>query len=197
MIYFITYWTANLILRVLLRFKVFGQSNIPKQGAFLFVSNHVSNLDPVIMGSVCTRKASFFAKEELFYNKVLGWWLRGCRAFPVRRGKGDRAALKQAIHLLRNGRPLIFFPQGTRVRPGEQESVFPGAGFLVAKTGVPVIPVYIAGSEKALPPGEKKVKRVPVEVHIGPLIFFEEGRSYEEISQGIMDAIYSLVPNKT
>ena len=194
MIYFITYWTANLFLRVALKFKVFGQRNIPRQGAFLFASNHVSNLDPVIMGSVCTRKTAFFAKEELFQKKILGWWLKGCWAFPVRRGKGDRAALKQAIDLLKNGRPLVFFPQGTRVRTGEQENVFPGAGFLVAKTGVPVVPVYIHGSDKAMAPGTKKIRRAEVNVHIGEPVSFPEGRSYEEISQGIMDAIYKLSP---
>ncbi len=185
---------ANLFLRLTLRFRVFGQENIPKRGAFIFAGNHVSNLDPVIMGSVCTRKASFFAKEELFQNKILGWWLKGCWAFPVRRGKGDRAALKQALHLLRSGRPLIFFPQGTRVRPGEEDHVFPGAGFLVSKTKVPVVPVYISGSDQALLPGTKKIRRFPVNVYIGEPIFFEEGPAYEYTSQAIMDAIYELAP---
>ncbi len=192
MIYWLTYTLANVFLAVALRLKVIGKKHIPRHGAFILATNHISNLDPVIIGAICPRRTGFFAKEELFRSRFLGWWLRGCDAFPVHRGKADRAALREAVSRLRSGRPLVFFPQGTRVRERGEGEVFPGVGFLVAKSGVPVVPAFIKGSDDAMPPGTKRIRRVPVEVRIGQPVAFSQEQSYNEISEGVMDAIYSL-----
>lgn len=196
----LVYWTGFYICRFLsfflFPFKVKGLENLPRGEGFVLASNHVSNIDPIVLGIVPRRRMYFFAKQELFKNPVIAWVLHRWNALPVDRGRADIWALKTSIGCLKKGFPLVFFPQGTRQRSGEKGKVFSGIGFLVNKAQVPVVPLFLEGSERVLPPGSKWFHRSLITVHIGKPIRFSTESTHEEIAQTVMAQISALNPNQ-
>lgn len=180
---------------VFFRIKVYGRENIPRRGGFIIASNHVSMLDPPAVGSSCQRKLNYMARHDLFRNFFFGRLLKGVNVFPVKRNSPDLSALKEAIKRIRRGEGLLLFPEGTRQVDNAVAEPQPGIGFLVAKTGAPVIPAYISGSQNALPKGCKFVKFVPIKVFFGKEISIEKGMSYEGIASRIMQEIRSISKN--
>lgn len=193
MIYWLT-WVIVSALRVFFfPLKVYGQKNIPKKGTFIFASNHRSHLDPVLIPICCTRRISFLAKDSLFKNIFLGWYLKQLEAFPIRREASDVGAIKEVMRRLKSNFPVLMFPEGTRVREGEKSEVQAGVGFIAAKSGLPVVPVYIRGTDKVFPPGSRKVNRCPVSVRFGePIKFTKSNLPYLKIAREIMDKIDDL-----
>lgn len=192
MIYWIGYFFFHIFRFIWFPCRIRGKANIPLKGACIFASNHNSNLDPFLIGIVPKREVYFFAKKELFKHPVIGWLMRQWHAFPADRSRADIGALKTAIRYLRNGHPLVFFPEGTRGGIQTNGKAFPGVGFLASKAQVPVVPVYIDGSEKCMPPGSKFPKRHWITVTFGSPIFFPESASYEDISSAVMRRIGEL-----
>lgn len=146
----LVYRLAQISIRLagwLLGWKVIGRENVPA-GPALIASNHLSNYDPPMLGSVLSMRVFYFAKIELFRNAAIGWFLRGVHAFPVNRGKADRHAWKQSQDILKRGDQLIFFPEGTRSKDGEVKSGQPGMARLAFATGAPVVPAAICGSNR-------------------------------------------------
>ncbi len=194
------YWIAYHLLQFLSFFfyplRVVGKENIPRNTHFIFASNHLSNLDPILLGLCVPFRISYMAKDSLFKNKVFGWVLYNVScAFPLKREKADIGALKEAIRRLKHHSPVVVFPQGTRkLDPREQtaENVHEGVGFLVAKSGVPVLPAKIAGSEKVMPPGCKFPKRHLITIIIGKPLYFTGKEPYDQISRDVMRAILAL-----
>lgn len=166
--------------------------NIPLKGGFILASNHISNLDPPILGISTRRRLHFMAKIELFKHPLVGWWLRQLWAFPVKRGQGDMGALKETLRILKRGNPVLIFPEGTRRQAGEELRAQPGAGFIAIKAKVPVVPVFIQGSDRAMPPGSKFFKRSLVTVTIGKPFNLPEGLTNEQASIYILSQIRSL-----
>lgn len=148
--------------------RVWGLDYIPKTGGALLVSNHQSNLDPIMLAVRVRRPVSFFAKVELFEAPVLGRLIRNLNAFPVRRGEGDIGAVKEAIRRLKEGRVLTVFPEGTRTRTGEIGPIQSGIAMIIRRAGVPVVPAIVEGSYEAWPPGQKFPSLHPVRVLYGP-----------------------------
>lgn len=158
-------------------------------------SNHLSHLDPVVLGVACPRKLNFMARHDLFLNRFFGGLISRLGAFPVRRNTADRSALKEAIERLNRGGGLLLFPEGTRqsAGTGDKDSVpQAGIGFLAAKVDVPVIPAYIKGTQAALPKGARRIKPGRVSVSFGEKINFERRLPYHEIAQVIMANITQL-----
>ena len=116
MIYTLVKNLFKILFTIFLRLKVEGTENIPKDGPLVIASNHLSLLDPPVLGTAATRKGHFMAKEELFVP-VLGTIYKILGAFPVRRGGADRAAIKHGIDILESGQVLAIFPEGTAARP--------------------------------------------------------------------------------
>lgn len=125
-----------------------GTKNIPDDGGVLICSNHMSNFDPPLIGTSVARDLSFVSKEELFEVPLLGRLLRRVHAFPIKRGAGDRGAIRVAVRLIREGHALLIFPEGTRNRSGHLQKGLSGAGFFALKTDVTVIPCAIIGTYK-------------------------------------------------
>jgi len=185
-----------------LGFTVVGRENIPEKGAFILASNHVSYLDPPILGTSMYRSLNYMARANLFKRQCFGWIMRHIHAFPVGRNTNDFWAIKESLRLLYSGRPLVIFPEGTRAKDKTLRQGKPGVGFIVAKTRVPVIPAYVGGSFEALSRGVKTLKRHPVSVHIGKPIFFDldnldrkDKARYQKISDEIMKRIAELKSN--
>ena len=136
--------------RLLHRCRVEGLENVPAEGGALLVANHASWLDPPILGCALKRPVYFMAKAELFKMPFFSWALPRLNAFPVRRGENDRLAIQKAIELLKAGKVIGIFPEGTRTRTGELLPPRRGAGFIALKANVPVIPVGIVGTYRAV-----------------------------------------------
>ena len=171
----VLYWVLRGLIRVVGRFylrtRIVGVERLKVEGAFIIAPVHRSNLDGPLVNSRCPQKVRSLAKIEMFKGRVGTWISAMIGSFPVHRGAGDRRTLQAAIGLLRQGEPLLVFPEGTRHSGREVGEIFGGAAFLAARTGVPILPVGIAGTEEAMPPKAKFLRRVPVSIVIGePLL---------------------------
>jgi 1-acyl-sn-glycerol-3-phosphate acyltransferase len=196
MIYWITFVITRIVSFFLFPVKCYGLKNVPSKGNCILAVNHVSNLDPEVIGIIICRKVNFLAKDSLFKNKFLGAFLRQLNVFPIKRETHDIGALRECLKRLKNGMPLVMFPEGARA--GSQSafrregSAYAGIGFLAAKSQAPVIPIKISGSEKVLPPGSKWPQRNRVTVVLGTPLKFSSQEDYAVIAQKILDGIKSL-----
>ncbi len=141
------------IFHTLLPIKVSGREHIP-EGAVLVCGNHSSYADPFMLAYAFRNRIQvhFMAKIELRRIPVLGWYLQKMGTFFVNRGASDSSAIKQAIRYLRSGEKVMMFPEGTRVRPEEKAAGKTGAAMLAVRTGVPILPVYIASRKRLFSP---------------------------------------------
>lgn len=192
MIYWTIYAVVKTIFFVFFQPKVLGRENLPAFGGFIFAGNHVSNLDPFILGITLTRQTRFLAKDSLFKTKFRNWLFRSMGAFPIKRNASDYGALRTALRIIKSGFPLVLFPEGTRGVSGKEKKSQPGIGFIAAQSGCPVVPVFLEGTDKALPPGKKWFRFHKVRVHIGKPLFFSKGEDYNVISDKIMNQISFL-----
>ncbi len=170
MMYFIVRNFLKLFFIMLMGFRVYGKEKVPKKGAFILASNHVSHLDPPALASASPRPLYFMARHTLFNNRAFGWLIGSCNSFPVRRGEGDMGAMKKAVRLLKNGKPLLIFPEGTRSGTPEMSEAQPGIGYLSMLSGAPILPAYVKGTETALPKGARSIKPNRVSVYFGNMI---------------------------
>jgi 1-acyl-sn-glycerol-3-phosphate acyltransferase len=138
------------IARLGFRYRVIGAEKIPRTGGLLVVANHISNLDPPLLGVAVPRPISYMAKKELFAMPILKQLLPHLNAFPVDRQAGGTAALRASLRMLKEGRCVGIFPEGGRNVTGTNEEKG-GAAFLAAASGVPVIPAAIVGTRKVRP----------------------------------------------
>ncbi len=152
---------------VLFDLKVYGVDNVPVTGGALLLSNHLSFLDPAVIGVQLRRPASYLAKSELFDVPVFGRVIPRLNAFPVRQGAGDVGAVRETIKRLKEGHVLTVFPEGARSLSGELQPLAGGFTLIVRKVDVPVIPVGIDGSFQAWPRGKSLFKPSPVRVKFG------------------------------
>jgi len=184
------------LFRRMFRLKVSGEENIPATGAYIVAPNHRSYIDPLVLNAVFPEPLFFLAKEELF-RPPLGWFTRHMRAVPVRRGSGDVAALELSLEVLRGGCPVCVFPEGTRAQPGKFLRPKAGIGLLAVKSGVPVLPVYLGGTDRILP-RDALLPRLggSVEVFIGKpkrFVNYEDSlRGYRRVALEIMEEIVAL-----
>jgi 1-acyl-sn-glycerol-3-phosphate acyltransferase len=133
----------------------------------LIVANHQSFLDPPFIGLPLARPVAFLAKSELFESKLFGGAIRRLNAFPVRQGAGDIGAMRESVRLLKAGWALTIFPEGSRTFDGGLQPAQKGAGLLVKKADVPVVPAVIDGTFDAWPRGAKVPRPSPVRVLFG------------------------------
>lgn len=198
MIYRITWLLFRVVFRLLLRWRIVGAQNVPRTGPVILASNHISNLDPPVVGVGIWRPCAYMAKEELFSNRFFGWFISKLNAFPVKRGSADRASLKRALETLEQGWPLVMFPEGTRSETGELQEAEMGVGMIAYRSGAPVVPAFIDGTNRVMPKGGG-LKLAPITIRYGqPLRFAvpegtRAGRAeYEAAARQIMEAIRDL-----
>jgi 1-acyl-sn-glycerol-3-phosphate acyltransferase len=190
---------AVTLMRLFFRLEARGREHVPREGALLLVSNHVSVLDPPLVGGAAPRKLYFLAKEELFRIPIFGRLIHAVNARPVRRDGSDSRALKSTLRLLGEGKAILIFPEGTRGRGnGRLGEGKPGAGMLAVMSGAAVVPVYVSGTDRALPRGATLPRPAKVRVRFGPPLHFKAGRDdrrkeqYREASAEMMRAIAQL-----
>lgn len=156
------------VYKLLFRYEAYGIHNVPATGGAILAANHESYLDPPLVGVPLKRPVAFMAKSELFENKYFGFLIRNLHAFPIRQGKGDRAALVETVKRLQEGHLLNMYPEGSRSPDGNLAPLQMGIGLLIRKAEVPVIPVAIVGSHEAWPKGRKIFRPGHLRVIFGP-----------------------------
>ncbi len=153
-----------------------GAHNLNLGGPVIIAPSHRSALDAPIIAGVGHRRMRALGKQSLFVNPVAAWVVAALGAIPLRRGEADRDAMKSARDILDSGEAMIVFPEGTRQSGPRVAEVFDGTAYLASKTGAPIVPVGIAGTETALPPGAKFIHRSRVAVVVGEPIRVPQGR---------------------
>ena len=179
-------------------FRIKGLENIPKDKPFILACNHLSFFDPPAIGCKIPRNLHYFARDSLFFWP-LGILIGKLNSIPVNRGQLDLGTLRKVLTVLKNGHPILVFPEGTRSNDGKLQTPQKGLGLLVSKSSAGVIPARIYGSDKAF--GKKHLfprlgRRIYL--NIGPEISFSDSvdikskKKYLEISTIVMNAIETL-----
>ena len=197
------YHAATTLMKILLiaftRWQVEGKENVPRSGPLIVVSNHLNNIDPPLLGASIPRTINFMAKQELFEPHWVRAIVQGYGAFPVRRGQLDRKSLHQALEKLRDGKVVGMFPEGSRSFSKKLQSPQPGTALLADRSGAPILPVGISGSDQMR--GLRSIFNRPrITVTIGPpfVLSSDEGsRTRLRLTQHsnlIMENIARLIP---
>ncbi len=150
--------------------RVVGKEHVPTSGPVILAPVHRSFADFSFAAFCTERKLFFMTKDEMWKNKWLGKLLLSVGAFPVHRESADRAALQRAEEVLRKDGVLVLFPEGTRREGRVVENLMEGAAFLSARTGAPIVPIGIGGTDIALPKGSHRPKPLRIDVVVGPAI---------------------------
>jgi 1-acyl-sn-glycerol-3-phosphate acyltransferase len=158
------------VMWLLFRPKVVGRSNVPTSGPVILAPVHRSFADFGFTAFCTKRKLFFMTKDSMWERKWLGRLLLYVGAFPVHRESADREALQRAEEVLKRGEVLVLFPEGTRRAGLVIEDLMEGAAFLSARTGAPIVPIGIGGSDLAMPKGKLLPKPLTIQVVIGPAI---------------------------
>ena len=177
----VSYLLVFPLFRFLFRGQTVGISNVPKTGGVVVVSNHGSHLDPPILGHALGRPVAFMAKTELFRVPVLSFIISACGAYPVKRGSGDREALRTASNRLIEGFATGVFLDGSRQENGRVNNPKAGAALLAARTGCPILPVAIVNSHRAFPKGSFLPRFVSIHLKVGELIQPPSTRKREDL----------------
>ena len=187
-------YIAIIIFAVIARVRLNGIENVPTEGPFIIAANHLAWTDIPLVPYNLTRKVVYMAKEE-YFNSRIAWLVRFLGAFPVKRGEADRQALRAAEEQLKKGNILVIFPEGTRSRTRTMAKAHPGMGMIALRTGVPVVPVAITGSEYVF-----KRFRPLVTISYGePMILTPKGKKItrediDDATEQVMRKIASMQP---
>ena len=197
------YRIVSLLIRVLMRawfgrqLVIDGIERVPREGPLLVVSNHLSNIDPLLFGGYGPGALFCMSKRELFTNRFVAWVLGGCNCFPVDRGSADRWALRTALDILSARGRLLIFLEGTRAAVPGMKQAEAGIGFLARRSGARVLPVAVWGTEQALPRGRKLPRRIPIRMEFGSPFEVElpQGRTDDRaVADHIAHRIAALLP---
>jgi 1-acyl-sn-glycerol-3-phosphate acyltransferase len=176
--YALTRFVLSRVFHRLYGYEVLGTSNVPKQGGCLIVCNHQSYLDPPVVGSsIPHRQVHFMAKRELFAERILGPTIRALGSFPVSRGHADSSAFRAAMELLREGRVVGIFPEGTRSTGSSMQEWHAGVSFLASKAGVPIVPAAVRNTRRLFEERKVRSRKEPIQVLYGAPIDVPQGLS--------------------
>jgi len=206
MTYRILRFLAKIFFYIFFFFKTSGSKHIPDNGGCIIASNHVSFLDPIALSIAIPRHVYFMAKDDLFQTSWFKKLLICLHTFPVKRGKsGDVKAIRLALNKLQEGKALIIFPEGSRSKTGKLKEAESGVGLLAAKSGVPVIPALVWGTEKGMPVGAKNIYLFqPISVHFGKPLYYKDlqknssdKNNFKLFATEILKAIGKIAATKT
>jgi 1-acyl-sn-glycerol-3-phosphate acyltransferase len=153
--------------RLWTRLGIEGRHHVPKRGAFVLAPVHRSIIDTPISSCLTRRRLRFMGKDTLWRKPAPAWLLSALGGFPVVRGTADREALTRCIAVLEAGEPLVLFPEGERKSGSTVQPLFDGAAYVALRTGVPIVPVGIGGSERVMPKGSRFIYPRKVNVVVG------------------------------
>ena len=198
---------VRVIARIYFRWRIHNAEGIPSTGPVIIASNHVSFLDPPLIGSAVERTVHFLARKSLFKIPLVGRCIRLLNSVPVDRDGGGGAGLKAILDRLDAGCAVVLFPEGTRSPDGRPARARAGVGLTVVKSGALVVPVRIVGAFEACGRGHRVPRPHPIDIVFGATLDFAVLRAeaencdkarlkviYQEVADAIMNAIASLEP---
>lgn len=145
-------WVSYVLSRLFYRIRCDGSDKLPEDGPVIICANHKSYWDPIFVAAVFKRPVFFMAKKELFRVPFLKQLVTALHAFPVNRHNPDRTAINRSLEILRNGRVLGLFPEGTRYRKEDGlGKPYNGVALIAFHSNAPVLPVAIFGSSRIMP----------------------------------------------
>ena len=189
----LTHWTARIAGA---KIKLVGFDKIDPAGTYIFMSNHVSNLDPPVLVPLIPRRTSVLAKKELWRIPILGKALDLAEIVPVERRNRDaaRQSIKRAGEVMRHGINMTIYPEGTRSPDGRLLPFKKGPFHLAAETGFPIVPITILGTEEMLPKGRNIVKSGTATLVFHPPVDPKQFSAREELMEAVRQAINSALP---
>lgn len=198
-----SYWLGHRFFREIARglfdYRVVGAEKLQFAGPAIIASNHVSFLDPPLVGTAFDEVVYSFARKTLFDNPLAGMILRSWQVLAVDRDKPDAAALKTTIRLLRDGKKVLMFPEGTRSHDGKPQAAEAGIGLFIAKGKAPVVPVRLFGAYEAYPRGARTLRPAKITLVVGDLwqpdlkSYAETGKElYQVLADEVMQRISAL-----
>lgn len=191
-----TRWSILAFAKPYLRISYHGWRNLPETGPVIVACNHASHLDPPLMGACFPRQLAFLGKSELF-KAPLGPVIRRLGAFPIKRGAGDRAAMRLVIQLLDEGWPVLMFPEGTRTQDGNLQEPQMGISMIVMqRPEVPILPVRLDGTFQALGPGRKFPSPAKVRVTVGKPFTIKELEGLPTVKKQLYRAVADRIMDK-
>ncbi len=192
-----TYWFIRAVVwsasKIVCKTRSFGREHIPESGPVIVAANHLSYLDPPIIGAEIWRECVYISRHDLWNNKLVGAILTRINCIPVHRDRPDRVVIKRTIEKMEEGKVLLMFPEGGRSEDGDLRRGEMGLGLFAKRTGAPIIPAAIIGPEMMLPVGQKKLKKGRVRVYFGEPLTFDESATREEIVLRTMREIAALL----
>ena len=188
-------WLAIPFFGGLYRCRVRGAENLPQTGPVMVIMTHKAFWDPVIAGMIFDRPLRFMAKKELFVNSTAAKFITSLGAFPIDRGAGDRAALTAALEMLERGEILLMFPEGHRQRYHGVGDFLPGVGMIALRSGAPVVPLALDGTQDMLRDG--KLGLPTLRGLVGPPVDLSDittrnSKAYQEAARRMHDAMVEL-----
>lgn len=159
--------------------KTKDKKHLDKKGPLILAANHVSYLDPIVLGIAIKRQIHFIAKKEVFEVPILGLIVKSLGAIPVDRDRANLASIKKSLNILKNGSILGIFPEGTRSLDGKLLKLNAGLIKIALMSNVPIIPVGINGTFDIYPPGAKIpsfLKRKHIYINVGESIYLDNTR---------------------
>lgn len=178
---------CEFFLKLVFRVERVGIENIPLEGSCLVCANHISNYDPVLIGTIKVRDFNFLAKEELVKIPVIGHIIKRLNVIPIKRGAGDLGAMKKSIEALKDNKALVMFPEGTRSKDGKLKEGKDGVSLIIKKAQCTVVPCAIIGKYRMF----RKIKVVygtPVDMSA-----YKDEKDNKVITKVIMSEIKSLM----
>jgi 1-acyl-sn-glycerol-3-phosphate acyltransferase len=202
--YSLCYTLSRIIARLFFSLRVVHPERMIEEGPLIVASNHQSFVDPPLVGICSKRDLYYLARKTLLNIPLLGKLLPHINVIPVDRDGNDMSALKTIIRLIRSGKGVVLFPEGTRTPDGSLQRGKQGIGLIIAKSKAPVQPVRVFGAFEAFPKGSGKISAIPLTVVIGEPIRFtpeeldpascggDERALYQKLSDQVMAAIAGL-----
>jgi 1-acyl-sn-glycerol-3-phosphate acyltransferase len=182
------------ISQVLFRYGFSGKQNVPLTGPVLLVSNHQSNLDPVLVGLACPRQLKYLARQGLFFFPF-SLWIRALGAVPIDRERGALAGIRATLELLKQNNAVLVFPEGSRTLDGRLHEMLPGFCLLARRSRATIVPLAVEGAFAALPRGSFLVRPHSIGLTFGAAIPFtqfnqlSDSELTELVSSRIADAL--------
>lgn len=198
MIYWFCHTGSRLVGHLFFRHRTLHRELLPETGGALIVANHVSYLDPSVVGASFRKPIYYLARKSLFKG-FLGWLLPRIQVLPVDQGRGDLASMKRILNLLKAGHRVLIFPEGTRSTDGGLQGAEAGIGFIIAKCDVPVIPVRIFGAFECFPRGTSWPRPGHITIVPGPPVVFADlsaelssRERYQACADRVMEALAEI-----